>query len=446
MSEKSLTEQLIALLHRPITQDDRVRASLHVLDWIACALIGAETPPGDVMKDYGRFEPSGSCKAIGVGHVRPETAAFVNGSFGNVLEMDDIHRTSVLHPGPVVIPAALAASQGASAETKDFLEAIIRGYDAVIRIGASVGLGHYKFFHSTATCGPFGAAAAAGSATGLDDSQLADALGNAGTLTGGLWQLRNEDVMSKQLHNAHAARSGLVAAHLAQRGLTGPRHILEGPQGFFAAMCPDAKPETVTAAPDAPWMIYDTSFKPWPACRHSHPTIDAALLLRERIDKPDGLERIVVRTYGDAVTFCDRPEPQTIVDAKFSLQHVIAVVLLQGKPTLEAFEPETFRLDAMAAIREKVAVETAEPYDTAFPEHYGAEIEVWGTGGVHEKVAVKDALGDPGNPVEDETVVAKAHQLMTAAGLPAARVEAIVQKTLALGRGGSIEEMTKLLP
>ena len=446
MSNQSLTEQLIALLHRPITQDDRARAALHVLDWIGCAVIGATTAPGEVMKDYGRYEPGGSCKAIGVGDVRAETAAFVNGAFGNVLEMDDIHRTSVLHPGPVVIPAALAAAQAQGAETAAFLDALIRGYEVVIRIGASVGLGHYKYFHSTATCGPFGAAAAAGSVLGLSDAQLADALGNAGTLAGGLWQLRNEDVMSKQLHNAHAARSGVVAATLAHRGLTGPRRILEGPQGFYAAMCPDADPAVVTADPDAPWLVYDTSFKPWPACRHAHPTIDAMLLLRDRVASPDDIERIVVRTYADSVAFCDRPDPQTVGDAKFSLQHVAAVVLRNGKPTLASFEPMVFRRADMAAIREKVTVEAADAYSAAFPHHYGAEVEIWGKGWLHEKAAVADALGDPGNPVGDETVVAKARELMAAGGLPAPKVEAIVQKTLALGRGGTIDDVTELLP
>ena len=81
MSDQSLTEQLIELLHRPITQDDRNRASLHVLDWVGCAVIGATTKPGEVIKDYGRYEPGGSCKAIGVGDMRAETAAFVNGAF-----------------------------------------------------------------------------------------------------------------------------------------------------------------------------------------------------------------------------------------------------------------------------------------------------------------------------------------------------------------------------
>jgi 2-methylcitrate dehydratase PrpD len=252
--------------------------------------------------------------------------------------------------------------------------------------------------------------------------------------------------MSKQLHNAHAARSGLVAAHLAQRGLTGPRRILEGPQGFYAAMCPDADPAVLTAQPEAPWMVYDTSFKPWPACRHAHAAIDATLLLRDRIPDPDAIKRIVVRTYDDAVAFCDRPDPKNIVDAKFSLQHAAAVVLREGKPTLPSFEPKVFGRADMASIREKVSVEAAPDYSAAFPAHYGAEIEVWGRDGLHEKAAVTDALGDPGNPVGDETVIAKAQELMTVAGLPTAKAEAIVEKTLALGRGGTIDAVTELLP
>ncbi len=102
----SLTAQLVTILRRPVTVQDRERATLHVLDWIGCAVIGATTPPGRVMMDYGALQPAGPCKAIGVGDVRAETAAFANGSYGNVLEMDDIHRTSILHPGPVIVPAA----------------------------------------------------------------------------------------------------------------------------------------------------------------------------------------------------------------------------------------------------------------------------------------------------------------------------------------------------
>lgn len=441
----SLTAQLVALLARPITAADRLRATLHVLDWIGCAVLGAKAAPGVAMQAYGRTLAAGLAHAIGTGRLQAESAALVNGSFGNVLEMDDIHRTSVLHPGPVVIPAALAHAEAHGAGAADFLDALIRGYEVVIRIGASVGLGHYRYFHNTATCGPFGAAAAVGSLLHLTPEQMVHALGNAGTVTGGLWQVRLENAMSKQFHTGHAARAGLVAADMAKHGFTGPAQILEGPLGLYAAMCPDAKPAEITADSGGPWKVYDTSFKPWAACRHSHATIDAALLLRQKV-KPAEVKRLTVRTYRDAKTFCDRPEPRTVVDAKFSLQHAAAVVLHDGPPVLASFELPAIARPELAAFRPRVTVEIDDRFNTAYPHHYGAGLVADTTDGRTIEVAVKDALGDPGNPVDDDRVVAKARELMAAAGLPAGRIDSIVQQTRALADGAPLRALTALLP
>ncbi len=444
-SAPSLTRELVGLLRREVGQADRERAALHVLDWIGCAVIGAATPVGTVTKDYGALQPAGPCKAIGVGEVRAETAAFVNGAYGNVLEMDDIHGPSILHPGPVVIPAALACAQAIGADSASFLDAVVRGYDAVIRIGASVGLGHYKYFHNTATCGPFGSAAAVGVLLGLDDDGLVHALGNAGTCAGGLWQVRHEVAMSKQLHTARAAQSGLVAAQLAARGFTGPAYILEGEHGFYAALCPDADPAAVTAGADDRWRIFDTSFKPWAACRHAHGIIGAALLLREKVDPAD-VARVVVRSYADAVTFCDRPEPATTVDAKFSAQHVVAVTLLDGPPRLASFEPAALVRADLAAVRGRVTIEAAEPYASDYPHHYGAEVEATLVSGGVVSTAVRDALGDPANPVSQDAVIAKGRELMAAGGMLDAQIASLVDATRGLAAGGTLDEMTALFP
>ena len=441
----SLTQALVALLRRDVTQADRDRAALHVLDWIGCAVIGAATPVGAVIKNYGALQPAGPCKAIGVGEVRAETAAFVNGAYGNVLEMDDIHGPSILHPGPVVIPAALACAQAIGADSASFLDAVVRGYDAVIRIGASVGPGHYKYFHNTSTCGPFGAAAAAGMLLDLDDDGLAHALGNAGTTAGGLWQVRHEDAMSKQLHTARAAQSGLVAAQLAARGFTGPAYILEGEHGFYAALCPDADPSAVTAGADDRWRIFDTSFKPWAACRHAHAIIEAVLPLREQID-PGDVAHVIVRSYADAVTFCDRPEPTSTIEAKFSAQHVVAVTLVDGAPRLASFEPPAIARADLAAVRSRVTIEAGEPYASAYPQHYGCEVEVTLASGAVVNAAVRDALGDPANPMSDDAVIPKACELMAAGGMLDDRIDAVVAATRALAAGGTLDEMTGLLP
>lgn len=169
----------------------------------------------------------------------------------------------------------------------------------------------------------------------LDRERLVWALGNAGSQSTGPWRCWHEDVMTKQLNTARAAEAGYVAASLASTGFTGPLFILEGRQGFFDAMCPDPVPECILANPDAPWMIWETSFKPWPACRHAHAAIDAALVLRKSHDLlPPDIQTIRIRTYADASRFCDREVPTTTHEAKFSLQHSVGVTLLDGEPDL----------------------------------------------------------------------------------------------------------------
>src|SRR5690606_12549585 len=126
---------------------------------------------------------------------------------------------------------------------------------------------HYHYFHNTSTCGVFGATVVAGSLLGLSSEQFLHALGHAGTQSSGLWQCRLENAQSKQLHTGRAAQAGILAAQLAQHGLTGATRILEGELGFFHALCPDGDPDRLLADATDPWRIHGTSFKPWPACR-----------------------------------------------------------------------------------------------------------------------------------------------------------------------------------
>ena len=254
------------------------------------------------------------------------------------------------------------------ADAGRLLDAIVRGYEAVIRVGRSFGPGHYRHWHNTSTGGPFGAAAAAASLLRLDRRQTVWALGNAGTQATGPWQCRLEGSMAKQLHTARAATAGLAAADLAAFGFDGPVAILEGPLGFYAATCPDPDPGAVLADPESGWLIHETSFKPWPACRHAHPTIDAALKLHGQV-RPDAIEAVVARSYRDAVAVCDAPSPTTVLQGKFSLQHCAAAVLADGRPTLATFEPASLARDDLARLRGRVRLEVAEPYAGAYPCH-----------------------------------------------------------------------------
>ena len=425
----ALLEQLAELLQRD-PSDRREHARWHLLDWFACAVGARDSALAHALARLAA--PDGTTESLSViGPMRsPEEALRVNSALGNVLEMDDVHRTSILHPGPVVVPAALAAAIEGRASLDGFLDAIVRGFDAVIRVGRALDAEHYRFFHTTSTAGAFGAASAAGSLFGLDTPALAQALALAGTRTGGLWQVRHGG-MGKSWHNALAAESGLAAARWARVGVTGPLAVLEGPQGLFAATCSAPRPERLIE--DAPWWIDDVSFKPWPACRHAHATIDAALLVRAAMAQrsPTQIRTVEIASYGDALTFCNRAEPQNEAEAKFSLQHCAAVVLALGLPEALHFRQPFLRDRRVAALRAATTTRRDGNFDAAYPEHYGARVEVELHSGERLFATVRDALGDPANPLDSDALTAKAATLITDVGIDDRNADALIEHILA---------------
>lgn len=380
--DNSLTERLAKHLQRPTCEIVRTKARLHLLDWLGCVAGARRSDIGSVAS----AEPDSLTRAA---------------LLGNVLEMDDVHRGAILHPGPVVWPAALSAAREAGADMAALLEGTVRGYEAVIAIGATFDAWHYAHWHNTATAGGFGAAAATASIFGLDADATADAFGHAGSLAGGLWRMRHEAGMTKQVHIAQAALSGAWHARLARAGAKGPRRILEGEQGLYAAMAREPKPLALGQG----WRIDEVSFKPWGACRHAHPAIDAALELKAR----DELKApVMVHTYRDALTFCDRPEPRTVLEAKFSIQHSVAIVLDKGEPELADFEPEA--IARLAPLRAQVSVAEDQALTAAYPARFGARIG---------DLVLADTRGDPERPLTPAGVEVKARALMAWGGVDA---------------------------
>ncbi len=422
----TVTQILSQRLMRPVDPKSRARAAFHVLDWVGCAVAGAQGDAAPRM--YKSIDPEGA-----------DGSVLYLGSLGNVLEMDDVDKRALLHPGPVIIPATLVAASFSDTSSHTFLDAVVRGYEAVIRLGRALGSTHYQYWHNTGTCGPFGAAAAVASLFDLNKEQLVSALGLAGTQASGFWQTRHESSsQAKQLHTARAAHAGLLAAQLANNDFVGPQTILEGEQGFFAATCGDANAQgVVDFEDDAPWTIHDVSFKPWPACRHAHPAIDAALALREQIKNADEIDTITIRTYRDALVFCDKPNPDTSLSAKFSLQHSVAIALLRGAPSLEDFEGEALQDSTISKLRSKILVEEAGTISARYPAQFGAEIIIQFKNATRASWEQVDALGDPENPVTDDQIISKALMLMAAGGVKGKAANALVDAILDLPNEGA---------
>ena len=426
----TLLEDLVRLGMRPSSLRDRERAARHLLDWFACAAAAASSPAARAFR--AALQPACSSEPLWLlaGDSEAHQAVLADGALGSLLEMDDVHRSAVLHPGPVIIPAALATALQSRASIASLLDAIVRGYEVTIRLGRAVGLGHYRYWHPSSSCGAFGAAMAAAGVRGLDQARTSWALANAGTRTGGLWQMRHEAVPSKALHTALAAHSGWLAAALAEQGFSGPLSLLEGEQGLFAAMAPEADSAGLLAAADH-WLIHEVSFKPWPACRHAHPAMDALMALDSR-PEPDAIESVAVETYQAALDFCDCPHPSTPGQARFSLQHALASILVHGRPRMRHYESDALSFAPVQALRERIKLASSRRFDRAFPHHFGAAIRLRTRSGEVMQAAVEDAWGDPEWPLSDADLGAKAADLFESAGFEAARARRIIDQTLSL--------------
>lgn len=422
--EISLTEHLARALIAvdSLTMDGTTigHAKRFTLDWLGSAMAGAPTPPGKMLTAEAADRGPGPVQVLGLAEGRDAaTAALVNGGLSHIVEMDDLDRRSVVHPGTVVIPAALAAAQQANRSGRDFLTAVVVGYDAAIRVGEAVGRSHYASWQNTATCGAFGSAAAAGWLMGLDAQAMAWAFGNAGSIAGGLWQFNHDGAMTKHLHAGQAAANGLMSARLAARGFTGAREILEGPQGFFAAMSTDACPERVIAGlaggggPPAEWKIAGVSMKPHASCRHTHPAVDAALALRSAIGPAvREASSIRVATYAVALAVTDEPQPRNVYQAKFSLQYTVAQALNHGQVGLHDFSNDRLDDPITRRLMTRTVLRTDPVIDRRYPSAWLARVEVVLQDGSTHQVEVDAPKGDPENPLSDDELAAKYRDLV----------------------------------
>jgi 2-methylcitrate dehydratase PrpD len=410
---QSLTARLVDLIRGKKVEDaDLDQAAFFVLDTLSCAIGARLSKPAKILAKVAPLKMDDADKS-----------SFYLGGVSHILEMDDLHRGSVTHPGSVVIPAAWAYAHLHDMGGRRFLKAVLAGYEACARIGMAVGKEHYRVWHNTATCGPFGSAMAVADLADLTREQAVWALGNAGTQSAGLWEFLADGAMSKHLHTARGAQAGLMAARLAKEGFTGPTRILEGEKGFFKGLCPDPDPAAVLRDPDAPWQLVQTSIKPWPCCRHAHPTIDAALALHQELEGR-AVAKIDVGTYRAALDVCDRPDPTEHYGARFSLQHCVAIAVASGKVDTTSFEAAA--RDSVKDLRKLVAVRVDGQVDAAYPESWGTVVSVETVDGQHLRAARRDCKGDPGNPVSAPELTQKALDLMATVEIPQARARAFI--------------------
>lgn len=351
---------------------------IYALDTLAVTLAGTVAPSSapvtrTILAACGKAEST----VMGVGKVTSAwDAALANGAFAHALELDDDHRVAVLHPGAVVVPAALAAAEAEHASGLTFLRAMFVGYEVMCRLGEVFrGSQFYHGVHPTALCGVFGAAAAAAVAMDLDRDAFVRALGIAGTQASGLTEWRADGSWIKRLHPGRAAQSGVLAARLAREGFTGPATILEGEGGFFRAFSygEPIDPECLTRALGGDHHAFGTAIKPYPCCRFEHGAIDLAIDARKSGVTADDIEAANIRIYKTGVLSYHQ-EPKSAVDAQFNVPYAVAIALLRGHVGLGDFTDEAIRDREVLALCRRIHVKEDAEFSAHYPEEYRVEL------------------------------------------------------------------------
>ena len=352
--------------HDTLPDAVRERARLALLDWAGSALAGRDSDSarkvGELLDELGGPAES---TVVGGRARRPALhAALANGVQAAVYEVDDVHLDCRVHPGLGVISAAFALGERERVDGRRLIEAIVAGYEVIVRTTIAVGVPHNNWWHSTGTAGAVAAAAAAAKLLGLSEEQCAGAIGLGATQASGLIDgTEGKALGAKHFHGGKAAQNGIWAALLARRGYLGSQTALEGEWGFLTAYAKgsDADRAILTDRLGEHWYIARTIAKPFACCLSSHAGIRATLELVQEHDLNAGqIEAIDAFTNPGSYYMIRNPDPRDELQAKFSLPYCLATAVIHRDVSYRAFDESILWNADVRSLMARVTLTTQE--------------------------------------------------------------------------------------
>ncbi len=388
---------------QPIPAEALHHAKRTVIDWYAALFPGAVVAPATLLEKALAEDLDRGTARLALGRRGSTRAvALINGTASHTLEVDDIFKFGIYHPGAPTIAAALATAQTAGVTGEAFLRAVIVGYEISTRIGAAMGRAHYKYWHNTGTVGSFGAASAAAEIYGLDAKRFAHALATSATFAAALQQAFRMDSMSKPLHAGHAAEAGVLAAAGAREGVTGSLDVIEGEAGFGKAMSDGPDWDKALATLGKVHHVTMMTFKNHACCGHTFAAIDGAQEAQRQLGaKPAEIARVKVGSYRAAKEVSGYEDPKTPAEARFSLKYVVANALVHGSVRLAAFEPARMDDKVTRELMKKIDVSIDSELDAAFPNQRAARVSIETRDGRTAEYLQPARKGDPELPLTD---------------------------------------------
>ena len=390
---------------------------------------------------------NGSCQVFSDNKsYSPSAAALLNGTLAHSLDFDDTHAEASLHSSAPILAAALAAAEMNKSSGQQLITACVVGYEIQIRLGLAGGSSsHYKKgFHPTATCGIFGAAAAAGYLIGLTKEQYISAFGIALSQSAGSMQFLTDGAWTKRSHVGQAAQNGLSCAIMAAEGFKGPSKAFEGQWGYFQSYASGGDMEKAIDGLGKKFETLNLGVKPYPSCRYSHAAIDGIIELKNELgfstaeldDIDIGLSETALNIIGYPLS--DKQNPKSVVDGQFSMPFCAAVTVKSGGLKWDDYKNHLNDSDTLSLCN-KIKVSPDKDAEECCPEYMSAKVKVVVKGKKYEKF-VKIPKGEPENFMEDSEFISKFRSL-TEPYLSNERIDQLTGSMLKLDQSNNINSI-----
>ena len=427
------------------------RMKLCMLDTFGCGLFGSTLPWSAVVADFAR-DLGGKQESTVWGRdfkVSAPNAALANGTAVHSFELDDLHKTSIVHPGSIALTPALAMAEHlGDCDGREFLAVVVAGYEVGIRVGISVGTSHLQMgFHPTGTNGAFGAGAAAGRMLRLSADEMTHCLGIAGTQAAGLMAAQYS-AMVKRMHAGRAAQSGVYGAMLARRGLTGITNILEADYGGYCkAMTQVCDMDILTSGLGKDFETGRMGFKPYSAGGSTHTGHEAvkAIMVKNKLTA-DMIDKIII--HATTATYHHTSweyKPEGTTAAQMNMQYVVAVTAMEGEIFIDQFSEERVKDPRVIEYSRKVEVIADPELDKLGPQYRHtviAEVKTKDDRTFSEQVAT--ARGSEKRPMTTDEVVSK-YKILAGKVLSEKRIEELQEMVENLEKVDNVNKLARLL-
>lgn len=427
-------DNLYKIVHDGLRDDVDKQARLCLVDYMACALGGAKMQHEENLRFFKCVEHQGGSVSV-IGSEKRTTlhnAAFIQAMNVHSTELDDGHRLGMIHLGGTILSSLLPVAEVEQLAIGDVLLGTIVGYEAAIRTAMAMQPSHkMRGYHTSGTCGTIGSALAIAAAMHLPKEGLKTALSAATATAAGLLEMQEDNSQLKPFNLAQAAVGGITAAYAAIAGFIGPKDPLGGNRGLFAVMSENPKTQPMTDFETVPFEIMRIYRKPYAACRHCHPAIEAVLRIKENsgIQVPD-IASIDIDTYKMAVRGHDHTDIKSVASAKLSTPFSVALAILKNRVNLMDFNDESVKDNTIHNLMRKVSIHINDELTSWSPQKRAAIVRISTSDGRVFTHEVDYPKGEPENPMTTSEVMEKFESLAVYGGVNDKSIEQSIKDIL----------------